>query len=307
MNIQLLWLLISPALSCPVYTCALDTDPLPGNKVYTFDSASNQYTMQACQYSYLTSDHPKNWGTEDGYCKDFPDIRRWASRTYQEYYEFILLGEYTICDPDSTSKLCDYNSNLECYFNSTMGSYACGKTLNSGDDCASSVAPCPYSHVCNLGRCVEMFTLSLGDEANNVKACPGGTELKKVEEKKVCDIAPASFGSIPKKCQSSDDCANYFTTDLTDCVCGINSEGQSYCQLFPGDDPYLKYYEAVKTRTFDDMVYWQFVSENYGYLQGSIPECLSNVWKDYGEYIKVDQNNAFLLGSAASAFILSLA
>lgn len=100
-----------------------------------------------------------------------------------------------------------------------------------------------------------MYSLNQGDLADNYLACPAGTSLSELENEGICNIAPITFGDLPKECSSDDDCISFYTQSTTECVCGINLEGKSYCQLFKGDDAYQNYYKAKKNHNFDAEVY----------------------------------------------------
>lgn len=51
---------------------------------------------------------------------------------------------------------------------------------------------------------------------------------------------------MPIMCNAGDMCYSSDRQHMAACECGINPTGQGYCPLFPGDDQYLTYFNALK-------------------------------------------------------------
>jgi len=105
----------------------------------------------------------------------------------------------------------------------------------------------PSQNVCKPYFSLETGSEVLGCDRNGeVQAlCSSGFCLES-GNKSQCAEAPSLAGGVPTPCGSSNDCkAN--SIDIThSCRCGYNSDGQSYCSLFPGDKPYQKYFTYLK-------------------------------------------------------------
>jgi hypothetical protein len=67
----------------------------------------------------------------------------------------------------------------------------------------------------------------------------------------VCYPAPAHYDKIVK-CSTNNDCISKPTGQLkmqffSECLCGLNSDREGFCSLFPGDDIYNDYDDMIRT------------------------------------------------------------
>lgn len=92
--------------------------------------------------------------------------------------------------------------------------------------------------MCNNDICVPYFSKPLGsyvtlDTAE--MACESGYAFMADLKYGYCDMPPRSPNvPSPVECTAACPSANGFTT--SDCKCGYNAAGTSYCEAFPGDD-----------------------------------------------------------------------
>jgi len=214
-------------------------------------------------------------------CEDWVDYQMWASDSWEDYLEYSLKGLGETCEPGSPFLQCDYNDDLVCYCN---GSCTCVEGKDPGEECTSYGIPCIDKYVCNLKECTLHYSLTFGDQIDTEEACSGGNMKLNYDGVGLCIVGYETFGELPRKCTSNLDCISYNGLEYVDCVCGLNEEGDSYCDLHFEDEPMLNLREAEEDRDFEDQVYYRFLTENYPILQGTLPECLPNVWKDFGAY-----------------------
>lgn len=110
-------------------------------------------------------------------------------------------------------------------------------------DCKNNVG-------CLEGRCISYFSLKEGDR---IEHCEDGVSFlceSTICYKHFCLARLKNDNPIPTPCNSSKDCiSTYYSSNLwslpfyKECVC--NYSGQGYCQLFPGDQPFIKYMERL--------------------------------------------------------------
>ena len=297
---MLLYLFFSAALgaTCPIYTCNYNQS-LDYNECVKFDSLANTYTLTPCPNRYLSCPHPANW-SESEFCENWNNVRRWTAQSSSEYLEYQVKQENEQCELVNSIDPCQ--EGLVC--NCSGSSCKCTTTLQEGDNCSNSTLVCKETQVCSMGKCVERYSLPEGEEADNVEACKVGASLISGNNFTFCSMPRESFGTLPVKCETDQDCISTVGTVYTKCKCGITTDGTGYCELHEGDEPKRNFKYAIKNKDWEQLVYWKFVTENWPYIQGSVPECLANVWKDYNEYQKGEPDQASYL--LLSALLLNL-
>lgn len=69
----------------------------------------------------------------------------------------------------------------------------------------------------------------------------------------LCSDGPLSIKK-GQECTQDSDCQNVGATQQPSCKCGFNGQGKKYCDILPGDTPFLEartafkaYYDATKT------------------------------------------------------------
>jgi hypothetical protein len=165
-----------------------------------------------------------------------------------------------LAEGSSCSLTQDCNLGLHC--NSTK---FCSSLINAGQDGCESDFDCALNSACNLvsgtGKCVELMSLKKGDavtcSASNGHSlfCETGTctITNAVTSAGTCTSAPKlSSGTFPKICGANSDCVGSNSegeTFSSSCDCGYNQFGHSYCQAFPGDEPWAIFLPVYKTVT----------------------------------------------------------
>lgn len=218
-------------------------------------------------------------------CEYWLDYQMWASDSWTDYLEFSLKDLGETCEPDSLLSQCDYGSDLVCYCSPEC---ICVEGIKSGDECSTFGVPCVVNNVCNLKECTFHYTLGFGDQVDNVDACSGGSVTYNYDGTGLCIVGYETFGGIPHKCTTDLDCISFNGLKYSECVCGLNEEGDGYCSLHFEDQPMIDLRQAQEDKEFEDQVYYRFITENYPLLQGTLPECLPNVWRDYGAFFDGD-------------------
>ena len=113
----------------------------------------------------------------------------------------------------------------------------CTKRLKLGSKC-SNLYSCEKGTICNKGQCVKHFSVKKGDPSDSKVACETG-----MLKDGVCSEGAYTVGSIPKKCQKHSDC-EASNSQLGECVCIPNKEGDSYCKLHQSDSIWVEYLSA---------------------------------------------------------------
>ena len=135
---------------------------------------------------------------------------------------------------------------------------ACTKLEAKGASCTNS-NQCEWGSVCNLDKCVEMYSLDNGEAANNGEACKGGEiRYSQTQQKKVCafykynddksckGITPSCFYTVTTGLQGDID-----KTDQ-DYKCDQDKDGKWVCPKIESDQEFQDYLKIYK-ETLEDM------------------------------------------------------
>ena len=267
---------------CPAVFCGSTS-----NQKYCVEylGDSQEYTIQACLLSNLTSPHPSHYSQDYPLeCEYWVDQRYWNSSSWKDYYSYVQLSKGDSCDPYGVVSVCNPSKDLVCYCQSE--SCKCAEGLKYGEECDLTGKPCISGFVCSNKICVKKYSLKAGDRATNSLACEGGGPLVIETDHFICRKGPKTMGGIPKECSSDNDCISDTGNEVSKCMCGLNTDGLAYCALHYSDEPMVSWREAERDREYKLEIYWKFVSVNYPYLQGKIDSCMGDVWRDYNEYQK---------------------
>ena len=138
----------------------------------------------------------------------------------------------------------------------------CQKLIVEGGACPNDLLYlndqyCGNGSYCSLGTCITAFSRQAGDFVDTHTAhfaCdsgffntppPGpGQTFQNVSFS--ADPPRSPSVSLPISCNAGDMCYSADRQHMAVCECGINPTGQGYCPLFPGDDQYLNYFNALK-------------------------------------------------------------
>ena len=286
-------------IQCKHFTCE-GGYLLPGHICLAFNNSSGEHVLSPCSQNTQTCPHPSEWG--EGIlvsCMDWITRKAFSSDTYEDYYDAQLLENVDDpCDQSGVANICDYTNELVCQCPSQ--NCTCQVGAQPGSPC-NSTNLCIPGYTCNNSTCVEMYSLVAGSLATTDLACQGGGPLISNFFSSTCRAPSLTVGGIPRVCNSDLDCAGTDGT-YTQCVCGLNEDQTAYCRLHFNDEPMKLYRYAFNTFAFTDTVYYSFMAKNYPYFQGSVPSCLRNVWRDYGEFMR-QISHAAVLGTAIWALI----
>lgn len=119
-------------------------------------------------------------------------------------------------------------SDYEC-----LNSYGCNNTLFEDGTCVEYFS-IPYGYV--TGMCIDLLTEGLSNLCQTgscYSLSPGSNSLG------VCEPSYSNLYEYPKECEEDIECVGYNTVNSTIgiCSCGMNLNGNSYCDAFLGDPP----------------------------------------------------------------------
>lgn len=263
-----------------------------------YSEKDSSYLIQACSLANYTAPHPSHISTQYPLeCEYWVDSRYWTSSSWADYYQYSVLSDGDYCDPYGIVSVCDSTKNLVCYCPYDI--CYCTKGLVYGDECDDTTVPCISGFVCSNKVCTKKYSIPAGIEATDSLACEGGGPLVISNDVFVCRQGPQTLGGIPKACSTDNDCISDTGSETTQCVCGLNTDGQGYCSLHFSDSPMVSWREAERDGDYKLEIYWKFTSVNYPYLQGNVAACLGDVWRDYYQY-KLGEPHSSLSGLSAN-------
>lgn len=141
------------------------------------------------------------------------------------------------CRGKSLGETCEDSSECEPGFRCH---HTCKALFLPGERGCLEDFDCSMDSACNYGQCYKYFSLTIGDK---VEKCENFSNI--LCDSAMCDkgkcIRDQNLLEFPKECTKDQDCKSadgYFTS----CMCGINTEGTSYCVNFPGDDVGREYF-----------------------------------------------------------------
>ena len=270
-------------LRCYSFQCA-DIN-FNNNECVKYDSKTDKFELQGCQPENYTCPHP-SYASKDYplVCEYWSDRNIWSSGSWEEYYLYSVSEKGDNCDPFGIINVCNTQKDLVCACEGQ--DCKCIEGLEYGENCFEDPTPCIPGYLCSNKICTKKYSVKPGERATDETACEGGGPLVKQKDYFTCRTPPVSAGSLPKECQTDQDCLSSDGSEYTPCKCGLTTEAKSFCELHFGDEPMVNWREAETNGDYEATMYWKFVSVNWVYLQGSTPECLGAVWKDYSEFAK---------------------
>lgn len=279
------WLILVFPLSHSATTCPPVLCGATSSDTYCmeFQQSTSSYSSQACALSNYTCPNPVHMSeTYPLQCEYWIDERYWVSTSWADYYQYTVLSKNDNCDPYGVVSVCDSSSGLVCYCPNS--SCYCTDGLKYGVECESNPVPCMPGYVCSNKICTKKYSISAGDLATNSLACISGGPLVVSNGKFTCRQGPTTLGGIPKICTTDNDCISDTGSETTTCSCGLNTDGNAYCELHFNDEPMVNWRNAERDEDYKLEIYWEFISVNYPYLQGNIDACEGNVWRDFYQY-----------------------
>jgi hypothetical protein len=287
------------AITCTKYTCDFYNELEVG---VCYKDMTDRILLKECPDTYSSCPPPDQWSGREHRCKEWNNVRRWGSETLEEYIEYETLPEGSFCDPDDIYQICNLDADLVCHC-PKRSSCKCTLGASEGEHCSEDI-PCSSGYVCNHEECVLKYSMDPGDVVTDKDACPVGSPIIQRLDEMICDLQTKTYGSLPKTCVEDSDCTGDDGITIKPCICGINIEGTSYCSLHEGDDDFITWKYAVRDDDWDVEVYYEFLVSYYPYIQGDLPECLPNVWKDFGEFFKGDPDIAKWIGLGVMSLLI---
>lgn len=255
--ISVLLVASAAALSCNLYSCAPTTANWDDGGCITY--YEGVYFLRTCtsqQYSY---------------CQPIasPGNSSCALQPASSSYNVSWPGEPCIDDLSCVYGTCrndtctGYALGANCTSDAscTPGSYCnmtCMPQLTASQSGCTRDEMCSNSQGCNittsgLGVCTGYLSLPSGagvwpcNSYRNNLCSTGMCSTLNAESAFCIDVKSTKY---PMECSDSDDCRS--TVDNTTqaftystCSCAYNALGSSYCGLFPGDAPYIKYIDYL--------------------------------------------------------------
>lgn len=186
-------------------------------------------------------------------------------------YQAVVGNEYAEFDWRDIGEVCDGKGSL------------CGKTGFCGEDgrCKRRKdeketcfpGECRFGLICAMQVCVHVGSLPIGNVSDTQWACKGFTLDKDLQ---TCSRPPQSKGKLPIKCLTDADCVSTDGT-FSECVCGLNAQGQRYCNLHRGDEIMQNYLRADAERDIKKLKWAYFEALFYPLLQDN-PNCVDEVF-----------------------------
>ena len=137
----------------------------------------------------------------------------------------------------------------------------CQRQIPTGEKGCSRNEACANSAYCNFtgspsnSFCVQAMSVFPGHRVAqcnaNFSAMCQNLLCKEDTEGGVCAGKVWSSKSLPVVCNRDEDCVSVADAFLNSkfqgtCECGYNAEALAYCELFPGDEPYIKFLDSYK-------------------------------------------------------------
>lgn len=241
---------------CASYQCS--ADPLADSQCISYNSTTNSYNLQGCpsgQYCPWAL-----YSKSDSYCLHLvPNLPGGnpgdtCSTTNDCGNKYPVCND-GICTSGKAGDSCDDQPDcdvgLACY--NVPQDAKCQAQKTVGQSCGSFLTMniCQNSLVCNFGTCIKSFSLGVGaivDSNVAGQACASGfySLINDNPDKAICTSPPQSPNlPQPAVCTPGSYCVSSDGSWAAPCTCGFNKNGVAYCPVFPGDDIYQQYFQAM--------------------------------------------------------------
>ena len=210
---------------CPLYSDKLEGETCSKlevndtTKINTFYIKECEKKDTYCHYFFeskaeqCSSDPPKAYPGE--YCNSDKDC-------------FKSKCKEGICKGKGVKEACE--EDYECDAGLFCFKRECQHLLSKGDDC-DGTKKCKVNLICNKNKCTEYGSLGKGEAASAPAACNSYLiEDEKCQEGYKLETSRDACGN-DTKCKYT----RGKETLIKDCVCGITTDGKSYCSLGEAD------------------------------------------------------------------------
>lgn len=243
-------------LTCSKYRCKNDDEDFVGNTCIFFDVENDVHILEACDDDYICTPVTGTNST----CFKEPTVSvpsKYPGEDCDDDEDCV----YDLCVDDQCAGIEEGDvctSTLEC----DPGLYCdtitllCTELKDNDVPCLNDFE-CGMHSYCQLqadGKvCAAYFTVTNGVEIEKCDVIAAECETLYCYEDE--DTSPKCFEAVkskndtPNACVLDIDCLSSYSTRLlySECTCGFNENGDSYCGLFGGDSAYQKlinYYKA---------------------------------------------------------------
>jgi hypothetical protein len=246
----------APDLACPAYTCAASSESAC---LYFSPSVNTNYLSPCSETSFASSYCPWNNTSQNKYlnvtCADPPLLQGVLPGGRCFYSVSCLSGVCvkTTCIGLSLNQPC--NDTIECDVGLRC-QQTCIPLLSIGEHGCLTDYDCEINAGCNLegktGICTRLFSLDIGAHVN----CTDTTGYSNLCKSATCNqthtgyctYPPSRTETLPILCHSNSDCSGKNVNNETfqsNCSCGFNPTGASYCSPLTGDSPGLELVKMV--------------------------------------------------------------
>lgn len=243
------------AIFCPAFSCS--SNPYTSLSGYCISQQGALYSLSICDDEYYSYCSPN---LNDTLCSLPPKTSDLNTSYIGEpcVYDRTCINSIctnNTCTKSDVSQECSYSSMCNPGYFCNSSDYTCTKLLPIGSEypCTEDY-DCIYNSGCHNGNCTKYFSLPGGtsiETCNNQTNLLCGSASCQIESNTgviMCVDALNSSASLPLACNGNQDCVindNGFSY-TTRCICGINPYAQSFCNLAPGDEDFMKLVELYK-------------------------------------------------------------
>ena len=229
------------AIVCPRYNCSKERHTpcvIQGNNTWTITKCNKGYE---CSFSFqnisnasciLDVDSSDNEICHAGYIP--------------------ANGNCTQANYCTSGHFCDTNTST------------CKPRSLNGANC-SQLYECKEYSVCNLGKCIQQFSLPAGNSSESSIACASGIVLNST-----CQPAELTSGAMPKECLFDSNCTAANGVTPGTCKCGFNKNGTAYCLPHRSDKVNLDLIEATYNGNYEEIAYFTFRLSHYDWITGEL-------------------------------------
>lgn len=249
--------------TCPAVLCGHERTESCGG----YPIRPTELLIQQCSQQDFTCQMPDFREQKDLQCLPF------NGNQYDLWnpYRAVVGNEYADFDWRKEGEVCDSERNLcgKASFCSEEGKCRERKAAKA----ACFPGECKMGLICSLQVCIPVGSLPVGSVSDSQWACKGFTLDKDLRK---CMNPPKSKGKLPIKCESDADCGST-EGSFSECVCGLNPQGQRYCNLHRGDEIMQNYLRAEAENDLKTLRWAYFEAFFYPLFQEN-PNCVDEVF-----------------------------
>lgn len=241
--------------TCSKYRCKSADEHFVSNTCIFFDIANDVHILNPCDKGYICT--PVT-GTNSTCFKEPPvtEADKYPGENCKDNTDCVYgTCQNDICDSKTAGAACE--DTLECntglYCDTT--SKLCTQLKTDGAICSDNYE-CGMHSYCQIQAdrkvCAAYFTVKSKTEIESCDTIAVECESLYCYEddstSPICFDPVVSAKDYPTTCSQNTDCLSSYTdqTLKSECSCGYNENGDSYCSLFGGDEPYQKLIKASK-------------------------------------------------------------